>query len=630
MRTTTLSFLLFVCLNLIYSKAPIKFGDVDKEMLEMTVYEQDTTASAVILCDYGEFDPDQYQFNRTLRVKILKKDGLEWANWTFPTSEKGMIRGKTFNLVDGKIETTKLDKSDDVFKEHMYDDYYRLRVSMPNVSVGSVVDIEYSVFGLPDRWRFQYSIPVAHSELVIFDNPYVNYTKSYTGFESLDVYESHRWAMFDVPAFRAEKYMNDPLNYVSKFDFEITSIIIPEIGYRKIYATSWDAIANLLNKSSYFGGKMRGNGFIKDIAEEIRSKDLSREDQIKMAVSKIKEVKWDETKRLACTSFSLKDRYDKKLANSAEINIMLINLLNELGIEADPVVLSTRDNGMLSLFNPSLDKLNYVIARVTDDKGNLLLDATDQYLHPYLVPEYCLNARGRLITDTGNEWINLNAGSVDKKNAVYNLKMDSTGNLEGSITLQSTGYSARDKKNRFHSFNSEEDYIIDFEKRNSSFSVNDFNLSGFSNADDPTTEKYNIKIDTRSNMVGSMVLINPLFENKITENPFKLEKRLFPIDFIYPFEKSLIVSIQLPPNATVEELPKPVKLIMPDKSVTALYNVAHSGNMIQVLYKFNVNNTLIGPENYTYIKNFFTALIEKHSENIIIKLQDENATAELK
>ncbi|MFC0878418.1 DUF3857 domain-containing protein [Saccharicrinis sp. FJH2] len=625
-----IGFSIFMVFTLFLSaKAPIKFGKVEMDILKMTVYEKDTTASAVILCDYGEFDPDEYQFNRILRVKILKKDGLDWANWTFPTSEKGMIRGKTFNIIDGKIEETKLNKSDDVYKEHIYDDYYQLRVSMPNVKVGSVIDIEYGVFGLPDTWKFQYKIPVAHSELVIYDNPYVNYTKSYTGFEKLDVYQPNRWAMFDVPAFRAEKYMNDPSNYVSKFDFEITSIIIPEIGYRKIYATSWDAIANLLNRSSYFGGKMRGNGFIKDIAKEINSQELTREQKIMMAVSRIKEVKWDETKRLGCTSFSLKDRYDKKLANSAEINIMLINLLNELGIEANPVVLSTRDNGMLSLFNPSLDKLNYVVARVTDEQGDLLLDATDQYLHPFLIPKYCLNTRGRLITDLSNEWISLNAGAVDKKSSIYNLKMDSTGKIDGKITLVSSGYSARDKRNRFYSFNGEEDYVIDFEKRNSTFSVKDYDLKGFGDSEDATQEQYNIEIDTRGSMVGSMVLLNPLFEEKISENPFKLEKRLYPIDFTYPFEKKLIVTMQLPSNAVVEELPKPLKLVMPDKSVTAIYNVIQNGSMIQALYKFNVNNPVISQENYTYIKNFFTILLEKHSENLIIKLEEGSESAGL-
>src|SRR5688500_10980399 len=35
-------------------KPPVKFGDVSKEELSMTSYDKDSTASAVILADFGE------------------------------------------------------------------------------------------------------------------------------------------------------------------------------------------------------------------------------------------------------------------------------------------------------------------------------------------------------------------------------------------------------------------------------------------------------------------------------------------------------------------------------------------------------------------------------------------------
>jgi hypothetical protein len=46
--------------------------------------------------------------------------------------------------------------------------------------------------------------------------------------------------------------------------------------------------------------------------------------------------------------------------NSADINILLVNLLNKLAITSYPVILSTRDNGTLSPFYPSRSRLNYV------------------------------------------------------------------------------------------------------------------------------------------------------------------------------------------------------------------------------------------------------------------------------
>lgn len=58
-------------------KAPIKYGKVSKADLEMKIYPADTSAAAAILCDYGYFSSNQFQFVRTLRIKILKKEGRQ-------------------------------------------------------------------------------------------------------------------------------------------------------------------------------------------------------------------------------------------------------------------------------------------------------------------------------------------------------------------------------------------------------------------------------------------------------------------------------------------------------------------------------------------------------------------------
>ena len=46
-------------------------------------------------------------------------------------------------------------------------DIYETSFAMPNVNVGSVIDIEFKYNGLPYIWNFQRLIPVRHSELII-------------------------------------------------------------------------------------------------------------------------------------------------------------------------------------------------------------------------------------------------------------------------------------------------------------------------------------------------------------------------------------------------------------------------------------------------------------------------------
>jgi hypothetical protein len=87
-----ISFLFFSFIT--YANPPIKFGKVSEEELLMTVYEHDSSAPAVVLCDYGFFNLRDYMFTRIVRIKILNKEGLYLANDIYPGIEKTEIRGK--------------------------------------------------------------------------------------------------------------------------------------------------------------------------------------------------------------------------------------------------------------------------------------------------------------------------------------------------------------------------------------------------------------------------------------------------------------------------------------------------------------------------------------------------------
>ncbi|MGK0364089.1 MAG: hypothetical protein ACI85O_001143 [Saprospiraceae bacterium] len=62
------------------------FGKVPPTQLTMTTYDEDTSAVAVILHDYGRLavasgNSDYTQiFSRCRRIKILKKGGLDYGN----------------------------------------------------------------------------------------------------------------------------------------------------------------------------------------------------------------------------------------------------------------------------------------------------------------------------------------------------------------------------------------------------------------------------------------------------------------------------------------------------------------------------------------------------------------------
>ncbi|MFA6404250.1 MAG: hypothetical protein WCX31_21880 [Salinivirgaceae bacterium] len=350
---TTFLFIVFVGYS---QKEPIKFGKVDVADLEMKQYALDTSAVAVVLCDYGYFNSTTFHFTEILRIKILKKEGLSWSSQKFMGTEDLEVRGKTYNLENGKVVSTPL-KGESLFRKRDGAGQITISFAMPNVTVGSIIDIEFSMGGLPYKWYFQRAIPVRWSELRLESSPYIGIQKNYYGFLNLTVNEEDRWAIKDAPAFKTEPYTNSISNYISKF--EISLLFINGATY-KSFATSWESISILLEKDNCFGMPLMGNMFLNPIAKEIKEKSTDKLTQIKLAHQAVKHIKWNNEADVITTQQDLKIPYDKQVGNNADINLTLVALLKKLDIIAYPVVMSTRENGLLP-FYPTINKLNYTL-----------------------------------------------------------------------------------------------------------------------------------------------------------------------------------------------------------------------------------------------------------------------------
>jgi len=80
-------FVLFTSISVFAEKSPIKFGDVSEEEINLKYYAPDSTADAVILCDYGTtrilIDRTeggfQVVYEKICRIKIFNKNGYDWA-----------------------------------------------------------------------------------------------------------------------------------------------------------------------------------------------------------------------------------------------------------------------------------------------------------------------------------------------------------------------------------------------------------------------------------------------------------------------------------------------------------------------------------------------------------------------
>ncbi|WP_430932989.1 DUF3858 domain-containing protein [Saccharicrinis sp. 156] len=615
---------MFIAVQLFAGKPPIKFGKIDIEDLKMTVYEPDTSAAAVVLCKYGYFNGNQFEFTTVTRIKILKKAGVSLSEFSFPGKEDMQVRGRVYNLENGEIVEEKL-KKESIYKLKITEDYYRLKVALPNIKVGSVYDIETTQALLPAEFAFQREIPIKYCELVLESTSEIEFRKRARGFGRINPIGSDKYVVEDMPAFKGESFMDSKENYLTKFEFDILSISIP--GYYKGFTTSWEAVNKMLRSNLYFGGTLtNGGAFLNSIKKEIEAKYTDPYDKMVAAYEAIKQVKWNEVESLYASESHLGGAFKDKKANSAEINMMLYQLLQKLDIYGLPVAISTRENGRLHQFYPSLEKLNYMFIRAKIDNDEYLLDATEELMPVNMLPMRCLNKSGRLINNQSGSWINLKTDKKDKSAIVYNLKLTKEMVAEGTMACSRSDYSAYYFRKDYKGFASDDEFIQHMEMEHPGLRVKDFEVNNIDSIYKPLKEKYNVKIRNLAQQVGDMVMINPFIYERVNDNPFKLEERKYPVDFAYKREKLVMSSITIPDGYTFNAVPKPTKIALPEKAGSVLINYSTNGNALNVLYKIKINKAVFTPEEYAYLKQLYALIIEKQAEPVVIKKNQDAAT----
>ena len=617
------SFLLVIPSTLlkVYAQDDVKFGRIFPEDLELKPYEMDTSASAVILYDKGELNGRTLNFSRHYRVKILKKTGYEWANLIVDVPGRSSVRGFTYNLENGEVIKTKLEK-ESIFQEELVDDLFVLRIFMPNVKEGAIIEIEYSHFGPPFVWKFQEEIPVAYSELHLEQNTYIDFSKNMFGYEPLYQSTSNRWIGKDMPAIKNEPFTNSINNYITKMEIEVRSINIPGSIYRD-YASDWDKVYKSLMRSAAFGEELKRSGYMKKEGKEIMEKYSSREERVAAAHRLIRDnIKWNGTESLYAST-DLPYVYNKeKIGNSADVNLSLIALIRQMDINALPLILSTIDNGILSLATPSLSKLNYVIGYMEIDGKPYFLDATEPNVPVGSLPERCLNQYGRLISTGLNKWVNITSENIiDREVIQAEFSLENTGNVTGKINCQSENYAGLHVRDKLAKVSSEKDYLEKMEERYHGLAITNYSVTNKDeNLLEPIIEEFEVEITEMVDNLGSTLAFSPIFFKVDLDNPFKSLTRSYPVHLTEPIAKKCVVKIKLPDGYSFVDLPKPVNVSLPENAGRFIYTVNKVNEYeIQIYYKLDISKTVFLPDEYPYLQKLHSIIIDNLSQHILIK-----------
>ncbi|CAM2932459.1 Transglutaminase-like superfamily protein [Flavobacterium succinicans] len=647
-----------------------ELGKVSIAELQEKQHPKDTAAVAAILFKKGRTSFEYSQENGfmlqtvvKIRIKIYKKEGYDWANKAInysvdvsPKESLDFSDAVTYNLVNGKIEKTKL-KSDGIFVEKINKYWNRKKITMPNVKEGSVIEYEYSIRTPnkvhPRDWDFQTTIPVNYCEYKTLVPEYYSYNSSTKGFilpkvnvvkinKSISItskqhtqvvglnapktnFSTNTYSYMEtvttyvtehLPAMKNESFVNNIENYTSSLVQELSTIQFPNEPI-KSYATNWNSVVKTIYDYEDFGPELNKTGYFEDEIKALIAPLNSPEEKIAAIFTYVKNnVKWNGFLGYYCEQ-GVRTAFKNKTGNVGDINLMLTAMLRYAGLEANPVLVSTRDNG-IALF-PSRTAFNYVITEVDLPSGPLLLDATDANSLPNILPVRDLNWFGRLIRKDGtSSEVDLTPKMASMDVVAMNCSVDSSGKIEGKFQRQLTNHNGMLFRSLVSGEN-QDTYLEKFENEHGKIEVQEYKRSNEKDLQAPVTEVFSFSGSNLCEVIQDKMYLNPLLFFTQKENPFKQEIREYPIDYSYPFLDKYTINIAIPEGYTVESIPASIALAMEDNLGGFKFLTQVNDKSIQILVQQQINSSIIAADYYEMVKGYYQKMIEKQNEKIVLK-----------
>lgn len=629
------------------------FGKATYADFDLKAYPKDTAAEAFVIKEVGEAHIDYNNlglliFTYHVKIKIVKQSAASLANVSIlldkSSTDKEEIkafRAAAYNLVNNKIEESKIDMRALFFERNGKRQFDVAKFAIPNVREGTVIEYRYAIespFTYNFRkWEFQSDIPKLYCEYWTVIPANFVYNTTLRGFlriaERKDMLIPHcivssgaeascvstRYIMRNVPAFKEEEFMLAKGNYISAMNFELSE-------YRKLrggvdkYTKEWKDADLELMQEERFGQQLRkGRNAFEGLFD---ASILSESDPLKKAMKVYDFVKyrmsWNEY-RGAYTDVGVKKAIEDKIGNVADINMALVVALREAGLAADPVMLATRDREQPIEIHPVLNDFNYVIARLTIGDTNYLLDAVDDFLPFGLISESCYNGKGRVIADAGSFWIELKPAERNRIISQVDLKLSKEGVMSGTVTHAYYGYAAVAQRKKMVGFADEKSYLDDTKAKNHTMEFTGYQRTLEDDLSKAIEEKFTVAIPAFDTPEAAQFLFNPNFNNRWETNPFKSETRNFPVDFGVPLERNLTVSVSYPDNIDVTSVPDKVRLALPNNGGRFIYGAVADGVTLTISNFMTISKPVYSTEEYPYLRELFAQKIQTENADIIFR-----------
>jgi len=651
-----------------------KFGKIEKQDFVLNSPLIDSGTAAVVIADFGKSEfvsnPSELTFSLVYRhkkrMKILKNSGFDAATVVIPLYSNGGgkdeklqdLKAYTYNLENGKIVELKLDK-DQVFTEKASRNWVHKKFSFPGVKEGSIIEYSYEVksdffFNL-QAWHFQGSYPVLWSQYEAAIPEFFKYLITFQGYQNFEVKKTdrsaitfsfrerverdqtnrtvtgsgtnsftvegnldyHTWIMKNVPALKEEPFTTTLQNSISKIEFQLQ-----QIAYRgsapRDYTNTWEKLSSELLEDENFGYQInRPNIWLDNDVDKIIGSSTTANERAKKIFEFVRD-------NFACTNYNgfrasgnLREVFKNKSGTVADINLLLIAMLKSKKLDVEPVLLSTRDHGIINPFYPMIDRFNYVIAQLNVEGQLIYLDASRRGLGFGKLPSQVYNGHARLISKSGQAVHFYSDSLREYSNTAVFVVNKENGDVEGFRNFTAGTYESMNIRSSISKSG-----LTEFQKWVQQSASEDVNISNVAVdsimlVDEPILLKYDM--DFKAFGDADIVYFNPLMGDALKKNPFASAERYYPVEMPFVTKNTFTLHMEIPQGYKVDEMPKSVRVSLNEDQGMFEYLVSNDGKYIQLRCQLDIKKTTFPNEDYESLRDFYAFVVKKEAEQIVFK-----------
>lgn len=626
-----------------------EFGEIPDSLFSMKVYEPDPSAPyfyAFKKVDIS-FEEDEQSIIALLdyyvRIKVFDADAKEASIIAVPyyfknkIEEVDNIRGYTYQT-DGSKSAL---KEDQIRTINLNARYNVKEFTMTDVKDGSIIEYGYQIRRryieeLPDFY-LSHQAPTAIARATIEYPQYLRYDVVTTDFngevrhieQRIDtssvpkVFSIPRpeplildhWIARNAPAVEEEAFISSIDNYRGKLKFQLTEFGIP----RQKLENSWELVVAQIRKSRNPWAIIAKNKKARNLGEQIASQFKNPEQAQDSVFRYLNETaKFNETSG-AYSPVTDDSVLNGKLVDQPAINQTLIAMLDGAGIEAWPLLISTRRSGRINKSFPSYFQFNSQVVYSEINGKSYFMDASYPHSYPDLLPVASYNETGLILKKDSYIWTEIRPeDSIFAIDIKVNAALDRNGNLSGVISASHFGFPAQLMREKVAGGDDAEEII-----RNALFSgytditLNNVAIQNLRQFRDTVKLSAGFTIKRYAASFTDGLEYRPMIVGYLMSNPFGNGERDLPVTLDAPEKLDLIYDIKIPKGFALGQGTQRHSIELPGAQLLEQYRVRQ--RLVHYEYHIDIARKQFEPELYPQLLDLYKRWVELSNMNWLLK-----------